>query len=72
MTTPTATTAAAVAGGRSLIDQLRTAALLYASRGWHVFPLLTGLPRPPREPVRPVRPMVPARSHRLGTARHHL
>ena len=29
-----------------LVDQLRTAALLYASRGWHVFPLLPGTKRP--------------------------
>lgn len=32
--------------GRRLVDQLRTAALLYASRGWHVFPLLPGQKRP--------------------------
>ena len=29
-----------------LVDQLRTAALLYASRGWHVFPLIPGQKRP--------------------------
>lgn len=29
-----------------LLDQLRTAALLYASRGWHVFPLIPGQKRP--------------------------
>ena len=29
-----------------LVDQLRTAALLYASRGWHVFPLRPGDKRP--------------------------
>ena len=29
-----------------LVDQLRTAALLYASRGWHVFPLIPGTKRP--------------------------
>ena len=29
-----------------LLAQLRTAALLYASRGWHVFPLLPGTKRP--------------------------
>src|SRR3712207_7301897 len=27
-------------------DQLRAAALLYASRGWHVFPLIPGTKRP--------------------------
>ena len=32
--------------GRRLVDQLRTAALLYASRGWHVFPLIPGEKRP--------------------------
>lgn len=29
-----------------LVAQLRTAALLYASRGWHVFPLIPGEKRP--------------------------
>lgn len=29
-----------------LVDQLRTAALLYASRGWHVLPLIPGTKRP--------------------------
>lgn len=29
-----------------LLGQLRTAALLYASRGWHVFPLIPGSKRP--------------------------
>src|SRR5829696_134967 len=42
----TATTPAAAGSGRPLADQLRTAALLYASRGWHVFPLLPGTKRP--------------------------
>jgi hypothetical protein len=30
----------------ALIDQLRDAALLYASRGWHVFPLIPGTKKP--------------------------
>jgi bifunctional DNA primase/polymerase-like protein len=35
------------------IDELRLAALLYASRGWHVFPLVPGTKRPacPSHPV---------------------
>ena len=32
--------------GRRLLDQLRNAALLYASRGWHVFPLIAGTKKP--------------------------
>jgi hypothetical protein len=32
--------------GRRLLDQLRNAALLYASRGWHVIPLIPGSKQP--------------------------
>lgn len=46
MTTITRTAAAAPDPGRQLVDQLRDAALLYASLGWHVLPLIPGTKRP--------------------------
>ena len=40
------TTLATPDPARRLLDQLRDAALLYASRGWHVFPLIPGTKKP--------------------------